>query len=98
MEKLNELLKERMALESKIKKLEDEARQGAIATAKQIISEFNINPYELFKEISIRIPPRFINPDTGESWSGRGKTPRWLQGKTIEEIETFRVIQQPADE
>jgi DNA-binding protein H-NS len=25
--------------------------------------------------------PKFMNPETGETWTGRGKTPKWLQGR-----------------
>lgn len=25
--------------------------------------------------------PKFMNPETGQTWSGRGKTPKWLEGR-----------------
>ncbi|WP_080409622.1 H-NS histone family protein [Burkholderia ubonensis] len=25
--------------------------------------------------------PRYWNPDTGETWSGRGREPKWIAGK-----------------
>lgn len=25
--------------------------------------------------------PKYMNPETGQTWSGRGKTPTWLQGR-----------------
>ena len=27
---------------------------------------------------SVKVAPRYRHPDTGETWTGRGKTPRWL--------------------
>jgi DNA-binding protein H-NS len=27
------------------------------------------------------LPPRYRNPKTGETWSGRGRAPGWLAGK-----------------
>lgn len=33
------------------------------------------------------------NPATGETWSGRGRMPRWLEGK---DIEPFRIIRPDA--
>ncbi|RQT71093.1 H-NS histone family protein [Burkholderia cepacia] len=35
-----------------------------------------------------KIQPKFWNPETGETWAGRGKTPKWLVGK---DIEKFRI-------
>ncbi|RBB32229.1 H-NS histone family protein [Burkholderia reimsis] len=28
-----------------------------------------------------KIKPKYWNPETGTTWSGRGRTPLWLQGK-----------------
>jgi len=38
-----------------------------------------------------KLPPKFRNPETGETWAGRGARPRWLQamlkkGRKIEEF------------
>lgn len=27
------------------------------------------------------LPPKYRNPKTGETWSGRGKPPKWIAGK-----------------
>lgn len=75
------LLKERKDLESKIKMLEKTSRETAIAQVKKIICDFALEPYDVFDEISIRVQPRYANQETGEQWSGRGKTPNWLKGK-----------------
>lgn len=42
------------------------------------------------KQTAFRIkhPPQFIDPATGQSWSGRGRRPKWLTG----DIERFRVV------
>lgn len=46
----------------------------------------------------MKIPPKYTDPATGKSWSGRGLKPAWVQeiernGRSIEE---FRVRAQPA--
>ncbi|RBB32365.1 H-NS histone family protein [Burkholderia reimsis] len=28
-----------------------------------------------------KVKPKYWNPETGTTWSGRGRTPLWLQGK-----------------
>jgi DNA-binding protein H-NS len=78
---LDELLKERSALQSRIDQLHRESRDAAVVTAKKIIADFALEPYDLFDEISIKVQPKYRNPETGDVWSGRGKTPKWLVGK-----------------
>lgn len=31
------------------------------------------------------VPVQFVNPDTNETWTGRGRVPRWLDGKDREQ-------------
>jgi DNA-binding protein H-NS len=40
-----------------------------------------------------RVLPKYRNPVTSETWSGRGKTPRWLVAaiKTGRKIEDFKI-------
>lgn len=40
-----------------------------------------------------RVLPKYRNPQTSETWSGRGKRPRWLVAamKTGRRIEEFRI-------
>jgi DNA-binding protein H-NS len=40
-----------------------------------------------------RVMPKYRNPQTSETWSGRGKLPRWLVAamKTGRKIEEFRI-------
>ncbi|WP_415867865.1 H-NS family nucleoid-associated regulatory protein [Burkholderia ubonensis] len=37
--------------------------------------------YGQSKKRSKPVLPRYCNPDTGETWSGRGREPRWIVGK-----------------
>lgn len=44
--------------------------------------------------------PRYKNPQTGETWSGRGKTPLWLQksldeGKSLKDFEILEIQTHP---
>lgn len=42
-----------------------------------------------------RVLPKYRNPQTSETWSGRGKLPRWLVAamKSGRKIEEFRISQ-----
>ena len=33
-----------------------------------------------------KVAAKFRNPETGETWSGRGREPKWLKGKNREEF------------
>ncbi|WP_321898611.1 H-NS histone family protein [Paraburkholderia heleia] len=63
----------------------------AIAEIREKIAEYDITAEEL--GFTTRragparkkaLPPRYMNPKTGETWSGRGRTPGWLAGKNRE--------------
>jgi DNA-binding protein H-NS len=62
----------------------------AIADIKAMIAEYEITPEELgFSNRAATpkkkpLPARYVNPKTGETWSGRGRAPGWLAGKTRE--------------
>lgn len=32
------------------------------------------------------VAAQFMNPETGETWTGRGRAPRWLDGKDKEQF------------
>lgn len=60
----------------------------AIAEIKAKVAEYDITPEELgFSSRRVNgarkrpLPPRYRNPKTGETWSGRGRAPGWLAGK-----------------
>ncbi|MFM0736865.1 H-NS histone family protein [Paraburkholderia xenovorans] len=62
----------------------------AIADIKQKIAEYDLTAEELGfsgKSKAQRKPAsvaKYRNPKTGETWSGRGRSPGWLAGKNRE--------------
>lgn len=32
------------------------------------------------------VAPKYRHPETGETWSGRGRAPKWLEGKNKEDF------------
>lgn len=74
-------------LQQKIDKEREKAIADAIAAIRAKIVEFDITAEELgFRPISAAaaakpkrpLPPKYLNPKTGETWSGRGRAPAWL--------------------
>lgn len=65
--------------------------EQAIADIKQKITEYGITAEELgfsTRRATVArktpLPPKYRNPKTGETWSGRGRAPAWLAGKNRE--------------
>jgi DNA-binding protein H-NS len=63
----------------------------AIADIKQKVAEYDLTAEELGFTTSKPTTPRktvsvakYRNPKTGETWSGRGRSPSWLAGKNRE--------------
>ncbi|MGU7770052.1 H-NS histone family protein [Burkholderia sp. MR1-5-21] len=72
-------------LQQKIDKEREKAITDAIASIRAKIEEFDITPEELgFRSHGAAVktkrplPPKYRNPKTGETWSGRGRAPAWL--------------------
>ena len=67
--------------------LRNESKQ-ALAQVKQIIAKFCFTAEQLFGETKIRAQAaaKFKNLETGETWSGRGREPKWIKGKDVEQF------------
>ncbi|WP_423761981.1 H-NS family nucleoid-associated regulatory protein [Burkholderia sp. NLJ2] len=75
-------------LQQKIDKEREKAIADAIADIRAKIDEYDITPEELgFRPVGAAaatakpkrtLPPKYLNPKTGETWSGRGRAPVWL--------------------
>ncbi len=82
-------LKDLMVMEAQIKKAITVAKERERAELKQQVemmvqdSGFSVN--ELFSARSTKgktVAPKYINPDnSSETWTGRGRKPRWLTAK-----------------
>jgi len=77
-----------------LEKQADEARRQelatVIATIQSQMQEYGITPEDLraprrSKTAKTRqtVEPKYRNPSTGATWSGRGRTPLWLEGKNL---------------
>ncbi|WP_133649636.1 H-NS family nucleoid-associated regulatory protein [Paraburkholderia flava] len=75
----------------------DDARRtevvNVIAEIKRKITEYGLSAQDLGFAAAARrgrppkkapLPPRYQDPKTGSTWSGRGKPPKWIAGKNRE--------------
>lgn len=76
---------------AELQRAAEDARRNEIAEAKAKISaimqEFGLSTLDLVggkaksDKIKAAVPAKYKNPETGELWTGRGRAPRWLDGK-----------------
>jgi DNA-binding protein H-NS len=82
---------------AKLQSLAEAARKdeinGAIKTIKDLMQLHGVTVEDLAAggrakpaKAKGSVPAQFKNPETGETWTGRGRAPRWLDGKDKEEF------------
>ncbi len=94
---LKELLQQRDALEKAI----TQARQNEISTAvtrvREIVAEYGLTAHDVFpgragktggasKPTPTKVAAKYRDPATGQTWTGRGKAPKWIDGKSREQF------------
>ena len=88
-----ELLQQREALEIQIKEARARELSDAIALVRKTIDEFGLTASDVFRPSASKgskVEPKYRNPATGETWTGRGKPPVWIRN---EDREQFRIKQ-----
>ncbi len=86
---LSELLAQKAALEQQIAEVQRAERAQAIAQVKSLIAQYGLTPADIgvARPLPLLAPGRgsgrklaakYRNPETGETWSGRGLKPKWL--------------------
>lgn len=88
-----ELLNQREALERQIEAARKAESSEAIAKAKELIRDFGLTEADLFgaeKRGALRssgpVAPKYRDPATGQTWTGRGKPPKWIADKDREQF------------
>ncbi|MCU0774986.1 MAG: H-NS histone family protein [Ideonella sp.] len=91
MAKLNELIAQKAALEKEIESLRQQERQDAVAKVRALMDEHGLTLADLSQRAvagrsragsstrGSKVPPKYRNAATGETWSGRGLQPKWLK-------------------
>lgn len=81
------LLQQKAELEKKIDALIQHAKTDAIAEAKAMVQQYGLTKEDVFPSAKSKPgkhsvgEPKFRNPETGATWTGRGKPPKWIEGK-----------------
>ena len=80
------LLQQREQLEQQIQQARKAELSEAVAKVRALVTEYDLTQEDVFpasKPKATRPPvaPKFRDPDTGATWTGRGKPPKWIDGK-----------------
>lgn len=84
-----ELLKQRAALDLQIQQARERDIADAVAKVRQTVAEFDLTVTDVFPAgrrgrttaPASKVAPKYRNPATGQTWTGRGKPPKWIQGQ-----------------
>ena len=88
MASLQELLAQRAELEKKISDAQREERSAAITKVRTLMADFGLTAADVAGRGSVpraktgsgaKVPAKYRNAATGETWSGRGLQPKWLR-------------------
>ncbi|WP_345817644.1 H-NS histone family protein (plasmid) [Paraburkholderia sp. PREW-6R] len=84
----SKLVRQLAELDSEIERVRRLERCRVIAEIRSQMQEFGIKPSELVgrKRGRSSAPARYLNPETGQTWTGRGARPHWLVGKESKEF------------
>jgi len=86
--RLNDLLAKRAELEQQIVDLQREERSSAIAQVKSLMAQHGLSLVDLGSRTAppvakgrsgSKVPAKYRDPATGQTWSGRGLHPNWLK-------------------
>lgn len=81
-----ELIAQREQLDRQIKEAIEREKAEGIAKVKALIDQYGLSASDLFSKksggkASGKVAPKYKNPSTGETWTGRGKAPKWIEGQ-----------------
>jgi len=84
-----ELLQQREALEEAIAQARQNEIASAVAKVRELVAEFGLTAQDVFPARGIKaagkatakVAPKYRDPSTGQTWTGRGKAPKWIEGK-----------------
>jgi DNA-binding protein H-NS len=89
-----ELLEQRSALEAQIAEARAREVKDALVRIRAIITEFGLTQADVFpssraalvqRGATGAVAPKYRDPETGKTWTGRGLRPNWLKDKNLED-------------
>ena len=86
---LAELIKQKEALEAQIANTRQAELVDAISKVKALVAEFALTQQDVFggskgakkSSGSGKVAAKYRDPSSGQTWTGRGKAPKWIDGQ-----------------
>lgn len=85
-----DLLAQREALEKAIEQARQNEISGAVTKVRELVAEFGLTVQDVFpgrggkaagRASGGKVAAKYRDPATGQTWTGRGKAPKWIDGK-----------------
>ena len=84
-----ELLQQQEALAQQIEEARKKEIADAVAQVRALVNDFGLTQQDVFtggrksaKSTSgTKVAPKYRDPATGQTWTGRGKAPKWIEGR-----------------
>ena len=88
-----ELLQQREALEQAIANARAHELSEAVRRTRELVAEFGLTVQDVFpsgrgnsktggkSSTGAKVAPKYRDPATGQTWTGRGKAPKWIDGQ-----------------
>ncbi|PPE68443.1 H-NS histone family protein [Caldimonas thermodepolymerans] len=94
-----ELLAQKAELEKQIENARKQEIADAIAQIRSLMAQYGLTLADLGSKVGgkssstkgSKVAPKYRNKETGETWTGRGRQPKWVEqalasGKTLEDL------------
>jgi DNA-binding protein H-NS len=93
MSSYKELLKQRQELEQQIQEARKRELSDAVGKVRNMIAEYGLTADDVFPArgrtgaaTGAKVAPKYRDPATGLTWTGRGKPPKWIQNQDREKF------------
>lgn len=88
MSSYKQLLEQRESLERQILEAKKRETGAAVAQVRALVAEFGLTQQDVFgsgrtrsKGTGAKVAAKYRNQATGQTWTGRGKAPKWIDGQ-----------------
>ena len=85
-----ELLQQREVLERAIAEARQNEISSAVTKVRELVAEYGLTAQDIFPgrgaktgatKTASKVAAKYRDPATGQTWTGRGKAPKWIEGK-----------------
>lgn len=89
--KINSLQQQLGHLNLLVEEARKKEKAEALATIREQVKEFGITELELLRAAGFvkdkpkKLPAKYYDPSSGNSWTGRGARPKWLVDKNLDD-------------